>query len=141
MSLLYLKLVSAEEIVGHVEKDETTGMLKVSDPLQFECGIDDTDPNRRYVFMARFAPFVANNEFLLDPSKIVFQGPPSEVVAKYYDVSLNYCRSSTDVSFSGCVVQTTNEIAMALKGPDRKKAEELLEKLIVNAPSPSKGYH
>lgn len=140
MSLLYLKLVSAEEIVGEV-KEEATGMLKVTDALQFECGIDESDPNRRYVFMARFAPFIANNEFTLDPSKVVFQGPPSEVVAKYYSVSLNYCRASTDVSFNACVAQTTADISMALKGPDKKQAEELLEKMMLVVPATSKGYH
>jgi len=153
--LLYLKLVTGEEIVGTVTEMETIGMLKVSDPLMFECGIDEGDPSRRYVYMARYAPFLNNFELQIDAKKIVFQGSPSDVVARYYDVSLAYCKSCTDVSFKSCVSETTDQIASVLEPKAPKKegekgltgaaaaheTEELLENLLMAVPGPSKVIH
>lgn len=142
MSLLYLKLLSGEEIIG--ETEITAGKFVVKDPLMFETGLDEKDPSRRYVYMARFAPFLNDFRVELDQQKVMFHGAPSETVTRYYDVSLNYCRTCTDTSFNNCVSQTTQEIAEVLK-PNKKKSviekDELLEQILMAAPGPSRNVH
>ncbi len=145
-TLRYLKLITGEEIIGTV--DEQNGMVTITDPLMFECGIDEEDPSRRYVYMSRYAPFLGDFKVELEAAKVVFQGMPSDTVSRYYDVSLSYCRRCTDISFKACVSETTEQISSVLEPsavPGKKKnvveTEELLEKILLVSPGPSKQLH
>jgi hypothetical protein len=143
MSVVFLKLLSGEEIIGELCGDEG-GVLLVADPLAMESGVDADQPGRRYVYMSRFAPYSAAGVVGISKVAVAIVTPVSDPVLRYYTVSLDYCKKTADPKFEEGLVETTasiQDMLGALESHRAKKpaalAEELMEKFLLAAAVPS----
>lgn len=144
MSVVYVKLLSGEEIIGDLQQDDGV-KVTLSEPLAMESGMDEREPGRRYVYMSRFAPYAQSTVVDIKHAAVAMLMPVSPEVGRYYIVSLDYCRRASDVKFREGITETTTTIedmvsAMenpALEDDRRAQLEEALEGFLLASVNPS----
>lgn len=128
-SVRYIRLTNGEEVIGVVEDDtdlsDNRPLLRVTDPLVIESYTDEENPMRRLVYMTRYAPFSAENAATFHRDVVVTYGPVSPVVARYYEVSREYCRVKTDAAFLSGIEETIDHVGTILsQTPDERPKRE-----------------
>ncbi len=119
--LEFLKLVTGEQIVGKTDHPNKT-VIRIYEPLIFETGASPEDLSRRYVYMSRYVPFLQEQVIDIELGKVVFHGPPSASISRYYEASLAFCKRQTDSDFESCLNQTSAEMETTVNQIDMESA-------------------
>ena len=128
LPLELLKLTTGEQIIGKVDTP-AQDVIRVYEPLAFETGASSTeDLSRRYVYMSRYVPFMAEQVVDISLQQVIFHGRPSDSVTRYYEASLAFCQRTTDVDFENCLNETSESMEDSVSEMD-------VESAIISAPS------
>jgi len=140
-SVVYLKLVTGEDIFGVVADFETwSDQVIVNNPHVLETFFDPA--GIRYMVMNRYAPYSKEKVVTIAKDKIVARGAADELTAEYYLKSRTFSENTGDgkyvVAMKTAIEQfrdTTQDPAPAGGGPKGPVAsgKELLTRLSLSS--------
>lgn len=119
-AIRYIRLTNGDEVLGcltEAGEGAPLGSITVTDPLVVESYVNEDNPMQRMVYMTRYAPFAAENSVTFAGSVVVTCGPVNPIVARYYEVSREYCRTKTDSQFMNGIRETIEHVDSILSPP------------------------
>jgi hypothetical protein len=133
--VVYVKLVTGEQLLATVMKYEGD-VVVLGDPLELTFS-DNENGSGSFIYLARYSPFMNSPTIRLAREHLIHMEPVMESAAVYYQTSLAYVRTKSDVSFANAVDEATtyinNLMRKSAKPPSAKREEspdELADGLI-----------
>lgn len=131
--IIYLKLVTGEELFAMVEKKSPEDMI-LNDVMIMET-VGEPGDTVKYMFMSRYTPYTNNHKIRIGWDKIIYTSTVTDVVETHYRKSLSYAKNIADAKFMEGIADATSYIDMVL---DKKENEELIEDQFVTESSSTK---